>query len=179
MFKILHILNLLFLVSFAHAQGTKGSLLIKNGTILTVTKGNMENTDLLVENGKITKMGKGLVAPSGAQTIDATGKFIMPGIIDAHSHIGIDVVNEGSRPSTADVWVGDALDPLDISVYRALAGGVTASHAMHGSANAIGGECETIKHRYGTLNPEEMRMEGAPRTIKFALGENPMRVHGR
>lgn len=178
MFKILNILNLLFLVSFAHAQVTKGSLLIKNGTILTVTKGNLENTDLLVENGKITKMGKGLVAPSGAQTIDATGKFIMPGIIDAHSHIGIDVVNEASRPSTADVWVGDALDPLDLSVYRALAGGVTASHAMHGSANAVGGECETIKHRYGTLNPEEMRMEGAPRTIKFALGENPMRVHG-
>jgi imidazolonepropionase-like amidohydrolase len=178
MFKILNILNLLFLVSFAQAQVTKGSLLIKNGTILTVTKGNMENADLLVENGKITKMGKGLVAPAGTQTIDATGKFIMPGIIDAHSHIGIDVLNEASRPSTADVWVGDALDPLDLSVYRALAGGVTASHAMHGSANAVGGECETIKHRYGTLNPEEMRMEGAPRTIKFALGENPMRVHG-
>ncbi|MFN6073311.1 MAG: amidohydrolase family protein, partial [Bacteroidota bacterium] len=178
MFKILNIFNLLFLVSFAQAQVTKGSLLIKNGTILTVTKGNMENADLLVENGKITKMGKGLVAPAGTQTIDATGKFIMPGIIDAHSHIGIDVVNEASRPSTADVWVGDALDPLDLSVYRALAGGVTASHAMHGSANAVGGECETIKHRYGTLNPEEMRMEGAPRTIKFALGENPMRVHG-
>ena len=178
MFKILNIFNLLFLVSFAQAQVTKGSLLIKNGTILTVTKGNMENADLLVENGKITKMGKGLVAPAGTQTIDATGKFIMPGIIDAHSHIGIDVVNEASRPSTADVWVGDALDPLDLSIYRALAGGVTASHAMHGSANAVGGECETIKHRYGTLNPEEMRMEGAPRTIKFALGENPMRVHG-
>ena len=179
MFKILNIFNLLFLVSFAQAQVTKGSLLIKNGTILTVTKGNMENADLLVENGKITKMGKGLVAPAGTQTIDATGKFIMPGIIiDAHSHIGIDVVNEASRPSTDDVWVGDALDPLDLSIYRALAGGVTASHAMHGSANAVGGECETIKHRYGTLNPEEMRMEGAPRTIKFALGENPMRVHG-
>ncbi|MFM7092033.1 MAG: amidohydrolase, partial [Bacteroidota bacterium] len=106
MFRILHILYLLFLVCFAHAQVTKGSLLIKNGTILTVTKGNMENADLLVENGKITKMGKGLVAPAGTQTIDATGKFIMPGIIDAHSHIGIDVVNEASRPSTADVWVG-------------------------------------------------------------------------
>lgn len=178
MFKILNILPLLFLVSFVQAQVAKGSLLIKNGTILTVTKGNLENADLLVENGKITKMGKGLVAPAGTQTIDATGKFIMPGIIDAHSHIGIDVVNEASRPSTADVWVGDALDPLDLSIYRALAGGVTASHAMHGSANAVGGECETIKHRYGTLNPEEMRMEGAPRTIKFALGENPMRVHG-
>ena len=156
----------------------KGSILIKNGTVLTITKGTLENTDVLIENGKIKKVGKNLATPSGAKEVDATGLFVMPGIIDAHSHIALDVVNEATAPSTADVWVGDALDPLDVGIYRALAGGVTISHAMHGSANAIGGQCETIKHRYGTFDPEVLRMVGAPRTIKFALGENPMRVHG-
>ena len=157
---------------------TAGSMLIKNGTVLTITKGTLENTDVLIENGKISKIAKNIRAPKGVETIDATGQFVMPGIIDAHSHIALDAVNEATNPNTAEVDVGDALDPLDIAIYRALAGGVTISHAMHGSANAIGGQCETIKHRYGTFNPNELRMEGAPRTIKFALGENPMRVHG-
>ncbi|WP_353482501.1 amidohydrolase family protein [Haliscomenobacter sp.] len=168
----------LLLVLGLNAQITKGSLLIKNGTVLTVTKGTLEGSDVLIENGKITKIGKGLTAPAGTKTIDATGKYIMPGIIDAHSHIALDAINEGTNPVTAEVAVGDVIDPMDISVYRALAGGTTASHAMHGSANAIGGQCQTIKHRYGTLNPNDYPMEGAPRTIKFALGENPTRVHG-
>ncbi len=76
------------------------------------------------------------------------------------------------------MFTGDALNPLQVGLYRALAGGVTTIHAMHGSANAIGGQCETIKLRYGVKDPEALRMEGAPRTIKFALGENPTRVHG-
>jgi imidazolonepropionase-like amidohydrolase len=92
--------------------------------------------------------------------------------------IPLDAINEGTNPVTAEVAVGDVIDPMDISIYRALAGGTTSSHAMHGSANAIGGQCQTIKHRYGTLNPNDYPMEGAPRTIKFALGENPTRVHG-
>ncbi|MDX1667225.1 MAG: amidohydrolase [Saprospiraceae bacterium] len=160
------------------AQVQKGSVLIKNGTVLTVTEGTLENTDVLIRDGKITRIGKNLRTPSGVSVVDATGMHVMPGIIDAHSHIALDAVNEATNPVTAEVWVGDALDPVDISIYRALAGGVTASHAMHGSANAIGGQCETIKHRYGTYNADDLRMEGAPRTIKFALGENPMRVHG-
>jgi imidazolonepropionase-like amidohydrolase len=168
----------LLLVLGLNAQVTKGSLLIKNGTVLTVTKGTLEGSDVLIENGKITKIGKGLTAPAGTKTIDATGKYIMPGIIDAHSHIALDAINEGTNPVTAEVAVGDVIDPMDISIYRALAGGTTSSHAMHGSANAIGGQCQTIKHRYGTLNPNDYPMEGAPRTIKFALGENPTRVHG-
>lgn len=154
------------------------NVLIKNGTILTITQGTKENTDILVTNGKITRIDKNIPAPAGVNIIDADGMFVMPGIIDCHSHIALDVVNEATNPVTAEVNVGDALDPLDVSIYRALAGGVTASHAMHGSANAVGGQCETIKHRYGTVNPDELRMEGAPRTIKFALGENPIRVHG-
>ncbi len=169
---------LLLMVTLAWAQPKTGSILLKNGTVLTVTKGTLPNTDVLIVNGKITQIGKGIKAPAGTKEVDATGKFMMPGIIDAHSHIAIDVVNEGTSPVTSEVWVGDALNPLDISIYRALAGGVTAAHVMHGSANAIGGECETVKLRYGTYNPEELRMEGAPRTIKFALGENPMRSHG-
>lgn len=156
----------------------KGSILIKGGTVITITKGTLENTDVLIQDGKISKIGKGINAPSGTKTIDASGQFVMPGIIDAHSHLALDAVNEGTSPVTAEVWVGDALNPLDVGIYRALAGGVTAAHSMHGSANAIGGQCETVKFRYGTTNPEDMRMQGAPRTIKFALGENPTRVHG-
>ena len=176
-YTILFVLLLFFGASLT-AQTETGSMLIKNGTVLTVTNGTLENTDVLVIDGKIEEIGQNLRAPRGVEEIDATGMHVMPGIIDCHSHIAIDAVNEATNPVTAEVWVGDALDPLDVSIYRALAGGVTASHAMHGSANAIGGQCETIKHRYGTYNPNDLRMEGAPRTIKFALGENPMRVHG-
>ena len=166
-------------ISFAlKAQTKKGDLLIKGGTVLTITKGTLENTDVLIQNGKIKSIGKNIKTPAGIKVVDATGKFVMPGIIDAHSHIGISSVNEATNPVTAEVFIGDVLDPLSISLYRALAGGCTTSHAMHGSANAIGGECETIKHRYGTFNPEDLKMKGAPRTIKFALGENPIRVHG-
>ena len=152
-------------------------LLIKNGTVLTITDGVKENTDVLIKDGKISKIKKNIKAKD-IKTIDATGLFVMPGIIDAHSHMAIDAVNEATNPVTAEVFVGDAINPFDVSIYRALAGGVTISHAMHGSANVIGGECETIKHRYGESDPEKLRMDGAPRTIKFALGENPMRVHG-
>jgi imidazolonepropionase-like amidohydrolase len=170
---------LLFLLSItSYAQPATGDVLIKNGTVLTITKGVLENTDVLVQQGKIKQIAKNIAAPKGIQEIDATGLFVMPGIIDAHSHIALDVVNEASSPVTAEVAVGDAIDPFDIAIYRALAGGVTISHAMHGSANAIGGECQTIKHRWGVKEQQEYKMEGAPRTIKFALGENPMRVHG-
>ena len=154
-----------------------GSLLIKNGTVLTVTNGTLENTDVLIEDGKIARIGKSINARD-VETVDATGKYVMPGIIDAHSHIALEVVNEATDPNTGMVAVGDAINPLDVAIYRALAGGVTASHAMHGSANVIGGQCETIKHRWGNYDPNSYKMKGAPRTIKFALGENPMRVHG-
>jgi imidazolonepropionase-like amidohydrolase len=165
---------------FARATRQPKTLLIRNGTVLTVTKGTLEQTDILVENGKISRIGRGLQAPRGADTIDATGKYVMPGIIDAHSHIAVSgEVNEWTNPVTAEVAIRDVLDPFDISIYRALAGGKTIAHVMHGSANAIGGQCQTIKMRYGVTDPQDLVMEGAPRTIKFALGENPTRVHGR
>ncbi|MEM7297067.1 MAG: amidohydrolase family protein [Bacteroidota bacterium] len=175
--KLQLIITLLLVASFSLAQ-EKGSVLIKNGTVLTVTNGTLEETDVLIRDGKISRIGKELSAPSGAKTIDASGLFVMPGIIDAHSHLALDAVNEATNPVTAEVWVGDAVNPLDVGIYQALAGGVTAAHSMHGSANAIGGQCETVKFRYGEIDPDKMRMQGAPRTIKFALGENPTRVHG-
>ena len=164
--------------SIINAQVPKGSVLIKDGVLLTVTQGTKEKTDLLIENGKITRISQNIQAPAGVKVIDAAGKYVMPGIIDAHSHLGIESVNEATSPVTSEVNVGEAINPQDIAIYRALAGGATISHAMHGSANAIGGQCQTIKHRYGQLNPDILKMEGAPRTIKFALGENPIRVHG-
>jgi imidazolonepropionase-like amidohydrolase len=162
----------------AACQVQKGNVLIRNGNLITITKGNHTGTDILVKAGKIIQIGKNIEPPAGYPVIDATSMFVMPGIIDAHSHAGLEVVNEATSPVTAQVDVGDALNPFDMNLYRALAGGVTTIHAMHGSANAIGGQCETIKLRYGVTNPDDLRMEGAPRTIKFALGENPTRVHG-
>ncbi|MBT1704967.1 amidohydrolase [Chryseosolibacter indicus] len=176
--KIILMICLSIFINEIKAQSQQGNMLIKNGTVLTVTKGTLEATDVLVRNGKIAQIGKNISAPSGFSVVDATGMFVMPGIIDAHSHAGIDAINEATSPVTSEVFTGDAINPFQMSLYRALAGGVTTIHAMHGSANAIGGQCETLKLRYGVKDPEQLRMEGAPRTIKFALGENPTRVHG-
>ena len=152
--------------------------LIQDATVLTVTNGTIENGDILVRDGDIAEIGQDLSAPGGVQTYDASGEFVMPGIIDAHQHFGISDVNEATNPVTAEVGVGDVLDPYDVSLYRGLAGGVTAAHVMHGSANPIGGRNETIKLRYGATNPDALKIEAAPRTVKLALGENPTRVHG-
>lgn len=157
----------------------KGSLLIKNATIITVTGQTHQNADLLVVDGKIKQIGKQLQTPAGGSVVDATGKFVMPGIIDAHSHLAISGgINEATNPVTAEVTMEDVINPYDVGIYRALAGGVTAIHMLHGSANVIGGQSETIKLRYGR-SASEMVFKNAPRTIKFALGENPTRVHGQ
>jgi imidazolonepropionase-like amidohydrolase len=176
--KSIFLFGMMLVFAASYAQSPKGNLLIKGGTVLTVTKGTLESTDVLITDGKIVQVGKNLTAPAGHTTIDASGMFVMPGIIDAHSHAGLDAINEGTNPVTAEVNVGDAINPLQVGLYRALGGGVTTIHAMHGSANAIGGQCQTLKLRYGLKDPAQLRMEGAPRTIKFALGENPTRVHG-
>lgn len=179
--KKLLLLSLVLLARPAVAQDADrpDDLLITNATVLTVTRGTLENTDVLVRDGKIAEVGTDLRAPGGVATFDAAGMFVMPGIIDAHSHIAITDVNELTNPITPEVSVGDVLNPFDLRIYRALAGGVTISHVMHGSGNVIGGQNETIKHRWGVTEPDALRFEGAPRTIKFALGENPTRVHGR
>jgi imidazolonepropionase-like amidohydrolase len=152
--------------------------LIQNATVLTVTNGTIENGDILIRDGDIARVGPDLSAPSGVETYDASGEYVMPGIVEAHQHMAISNVNEATNQVTAEVGVGDVLDPYDIGIYRALAGGVTTAHVMHGSANPIGGRNETIKLRYGVTNPAALKMEGAPRTVKFALGENPTGIYG-
>jgi imidazolonepropionase-like amidohydrolase len=151
-----------------------GTTLIRNATVLTVTKGTLQNTDLLLQGGKIARVGQNLQAPAGAAVVDATGKFVMPGIIDPHSHMMSDAVNEGSLSVTSMVRITDVLNPTAINVYRALAGGVTTINILHGSANTIGGQNATVKLKYGR-EAAEMVFPGAPPGIKFALGENVTR----
>ncbi len=148
------------------------TVLFKNATVWTNEKeGILQNTDVLIENGKIKAVGKNLSA-GNAKVIDATGKHISPGIVDEHSHIAIsNGINEGTQAVTAEVRIGDILNSEDMSLYRQLAGGVTTSHILHGSANPIGGQLQIIKHRWGVL-PEDLKFEGADGFIKFALGEN-------
>ena len=145
----------------AVAQTPTGDIMIKNGTVLTITNGTLENTDVLVRDGKIRKIGKNLRTPRGVEEIDATGKFVMPGIIDAHSHIAGSAINEGTSQVTSEVSMEDVVNPLDVSISRALAGGVTSIHLMHGSANVIGGQNETLKLRYGSMNPDDLRFQDA------------------
>lgn len=159
----------------ALAQRSGGDLLIKNATVLTAVRGTLENTDILVQNGKITKIGKGLSAPVGAQVIDATGRFVSPGIIDCHSHSMLDSINEGAYSVTSMVRTRDMLNPTDVAIYRALAGGVTAANLLHGSANSIGGQNTTVKFKWG--HPvEDYPIPDAPPGIKFAMGENVRRT---
>lgn len=172
--------GLLFLISgFVSAvlAQPEGSLIIRNATVITVTGEDLEETDILVEDGIITQIGEDLSAPGGTEEIDAEGKYVMPGIIDAHSHLNGIGINEATNPVTPEVTMYESINPNSISIYRALAGGVTSINLMHGSANVIGGRNATLKLRYG-LSQNEMFFEDAPQTVKFALGENPKRVHG-
>ncbi len=160
--------------AFAAAALAAPPILIQNATILTVTKGTL-NGSVLIRDGKIAEVGEHIAAPPDAQVIDASGQFVMPGIIDCHSHIAADSINEGSVSVSAMVGIEDVLNPADISIYRALAGGVTTANILHGSANAIGGKCTVTKLRWGK-DAHEMIFEGAMPGIKFALGENPKRA---
>lgn len=150
----------------------QGSFLLKNATVWTCEKdGILQNADVLIVNGKISKIGKNL-SQAGATEVDATGKHITPGIIDEHSHIAVARgVNEGTQASSAEVRIGDVVDSEDIDIYRQLSGGVTCSQLLHGSANPIGGQSAIIKLRWG-FTPDEMKNEDAKPFIKFALGEN-------
>jgi len=150
-------------------------LLIKNAMVWTNEKeGRLENTDVLVRAGKIAKIGKNLSA-AGAVTIDGTGKWLTPGIIDEHSHIAAFSINEGAQSVTSEVRIADNLNPEDINIYRQLAGGVTSSHILHGSANTIGGQTQLIKLRWG-VDDEGLKFRNWDPFIKFALGENVKRT---
>jgi imidazolonepropionase-like amidohydrolase len=149
------------------------STVIQNATVMTVTKGTYTGS-IVIENGKITAAGPNLPIPAGAIVVDAKGKWVIPGIIDCHSHIAAESINEGSVSVAAMVGIEDVLNPEDIAIYRALAGGVTSANILHGSADSIGGKCELIKLRWGK-DAEGLKFQGGPPEIKFALGENPKR----
>ncbi|MCA6364639.1 MAG: amidohydrolase family protein [Bacteroidetes bacterium] len=152
------------------------AVLIKNVTVWTGTEGDtaMPDMDVYITEGRIVRIAKNIDAPKGAfaLVIDGTGKHLTPGIIDEHSHIAVaGGVNEGSQASTAEVRIGDVINPDDVNIYRQLSGGVTASQLLHGSANPIGGQSALVKLRWGS-NAEQMKIAGATGFIKFALGEN-------
>jgi len=174
--------TLTFLASglFLVASGAiSQDVVIRGGTILTVTNGTIDNGTIVVENGTITAVSADgqVQVPSGLRVIDATGQFVMPGIIDAHSHIAAESINEGSVAVSSMTGIKDVIDPTDINIYRELAGGVTTSNVLHGSANPIGGKNAVIKHRFGE-DADGLLLEGALPGIKFAMGENPKRARG-
>lgn len=148
-------------------------ILVRGATVWTCgPQGKIENADVLITQGKITRVAINLTAPAGAVVIEAAGKHITPGLIDAHSHTAIsEGVNEGTQAVTAEVRIGDVVDSHDIAMYRELAGGLTAANQLHGSANPIGGQNSVIKLRWGS-HPDDLKIADAPAGIKFALGEN-------
>jgi imidazolonepropionase-like amidohydrolase len=175
-------LALLLLATFAASAQAQTApardVLIKNATVMTVTHGNIQNGSIYIKDGKIAAVGATVNAPADATVIDAGGKYLTPGIVDCHSHIALDEdVNEATSPITPHMMMKDAFDYQDKAIYRALAGGVTTSLLLHGSANMIGGQAVVIKHKFGAAR-DEMLFPNAPRSIKFASGENPKRVYG-
>ena len=145
---------------------------------MTVTHGTLDHASVWIHDGKIAGFGTTVSAPADAVKVDATGKYLTPGIIDPHSHSALDSdVNEATSPVTPSMMMIDAFDNRDKALYQALAGGVTTELLLHGSANVIGGQAVVIKNKFG-LSRDAMLFPNAPRSIKFASGENPKRVYG-
>jgi imidazolonepropionase-like amidohydrolase len=177
--KSLRFLNLLYflylpLAVAATPPDAPSIVVIQNATILTVSHGTIEHGSILIKDGKIAEVGQTVNAPKDAQVIDAAGQFVIPGIIDCHSHIAAESINEGSVSVSSMVNMAEILNPEDIDIYRDLAGGVTSANILHGSANSIGGQTLVIKLRWGQP-AAKLPFEGALPGIKFALGENPKR----
>jgi len=148
-----------------------GDILIKNATILTVTKGVIPKGDILVVDGIIKEIGGTIAAPPGVRVVDAAGRFVLPGIIDSHTHIALAGTNEGSEAITPEADVGTVVNADDTAILTALSGGVTMVHTMHGSANPIGGPNVVLKTKWGRPSEDLVVKEALP-TLKFALGEN-------
>lgn len=148
------------------------SYFIKNVMIWTCDSTGKFKGSVAISNGKIEQVGKQAATPEGYEEIDGTGMHLSPGIVDEHSHIAISRgVNEGGQNNSAEVRIGDVLNPDDINMYRQLAGGVTSAQLLHGSANPIGGQSQVIKLRWGK-GAEALKFETEAKAIKFALGEN-------
>jgi imidazolonepropionase-like amidohydrolase len=162
-----------FLMAAALAAQAE-TFVIQNATIWTMAKGKITGS-VVVKDGKIDQVGEKVMVPQGAKIIDAGGQHLIPGIIDAHSHIAAEAINEGSVSVSSMVSINDVINAEDIAIYRALAGGVTTANILHGSANSIGGQTNIIKMRWGK-DAQAVMFEGAMPGIKFALGENPKRA---
>jgi len=161
--------------------------LIRGGTVLDGLGGEFANTDVLMQDGRIVSVGQNIAAPAGAEVIDASGRFVTPGIIDAHSHLGVypspginatSDGNEATSPNTAEVWAEHSVWPMDPGFQRAVAGGITTLHVLPGSANLFGGRGVTLRPVLGATTVQEMKFPGAPHSLKMACGENPARVYG-
>src|SRR6202012_5929410 len=136
------------------------TIVIRNATIMTVTHGTIKGS-VVVRDGKIVDVGEKVMEPTGATIIDAAGQYVIPGIIDCHSHIAVDGgVNEGSLSVSSMANIKDVINPEDVSIYRALAGGVTTANILHGSADSIGGQTVVLKMRWGK-DASSMIFEGA------------------
>jgi len=153
-----------------------GDLFIRNLDALSTATGRvLENASILIRDGVIAEIGADLLAPEGVPVLDGAGITAIPGLVDEHTHTGMVGTNEGSAPVVAEVSVLDALDPENLTMYRSLSGGVTTARVMHGSSNPIGGTSAVIKMRWGMDSGDQLLFDGAPRFIKFALGENVTR----
>lgn len=170
-FMLTTFLALYFLLASRQVLFAGGNLLIKNATILTVTNGVIPHGDVLVVNGIIKQIGQNLAAPPGTRIIEANGRYLIPGIIDTHTHIALSGTNEGTEAITPEVNMADVINADDPSIFTALTGGVTMVHTMHGSANPIGGINVVLKLKWGKPSEELVVKEAYP-TLKFALGEN-------
>ena len=159
---------------------------IRNATILTAAGPEIERGAVLLQNGKVVAVGQTVDAPADAVVIDASGKWVTPGVIDTHSHLGVYSApgiesladgNEMINPNTAEVSAEHAIWPQDPQFELALAGGVTTMHILPGSGNLFGGRSVTVKN-VPARTAEAMKFPGAPYGLKMACGENPMRVYG-
>jgi len=161
-------------------------ILIRSATVLTGTGTRLDAADLLIVDGRISAIGAGLAAPAGAMVIEAGGRWVTPGLIDVHSHLGVypspgveahDDGNESTGPVTANVWAEHSVWPQDPGFAAALAGGITTLQILPGSANLIGGRSVVLKN-VAAVTYQAMKFPGAPQGLKMACGENPKRVYG-
>src|SRR5215211_7402 len=159
---------------------------IRNATVLTAAGPVIERGSVVLQNGKIAAVGASVDAPAGAVVVDGTGKWVTPGVIDTHSHLGVYAApgieslqdgNEMTNPVTAEVWADHSIWPQDPQFELSLAGGVTTMQILPGSGNLIGGRGVTLKN-VPSRTTEGMKFPGAPAGLKMACGENPRRVYG-
>src|SRR5213083_838362 len=162
-------------------------VLIRNATIMTATGQEIQGGSILFREGRIVAVGTTVQAPSDATVVDGTGKWVTPGVIDTHSHIGVYAApgtfaesdgNEATSPVTAEVWAEHSFWPQDPQIPLAIAGGVTTIQALPGSGNLIGGRSAVLK-LIPTRTVQAMKFPGAHYGLKMACGENPKRVYGR